>query len=277
MDYKLVAIDMDGTLLNSENQISKRTKQAIENAKKKGIKIVMATGRILKSAINYSESLELKNPIISCNGAVVADEEQNIIYKKAISRDISNKIMELGKIHDIYYHFYSDTSLYTNTYIKDMLRFYNDPNNTDEKRIIKMNMFKDPIEIFDNNIEIYKFLFMDEDKEKLKVFKEKINLMDGVNICSSWGNNIEIMDFQVSKGNSLDYISKRLDISKEDIIAIGDNDNDISMLKYAGLGVAMGNAVEDAKKASDIITSSNDDDGVAKVIEKYILEIGDEI
>jgi hydroxymethylpyrimidine pyrophosphatase-like HAD family hydrolase len=75
----------------------------------------------------------------------------------------------------------------------------------------------------------------------------------------------------------LKYISKRFDIDRQEIIAIGDNENDISMLNYAGLGVAMGNAAENTKKASDIITSTNDEDGVSKVIEKYILEIGDEI
>ena len=273
----MLAIDMDGTLLNSENQISKRTEDAIKKAKKKGIQVVLSTGRILKSARNFSEDLQLKDSIISCNGAVIADEEHNIIYKKGINREIANSVMELGRIHNIYYHFYSDTGLYSNTHIEDVIGFYNDQNIKDEKRRIRMNVFINPREIFDNNIEICKFLFMDKDGDKLKVLREELSLIDKVNVCSSWNNNIEIMDMEVSKGYALDYISKRLGILKEEIIAIGDNENDISMLKYAGLGVAMGNAVEKTKKASDIITSTNDEDGVAKVIEKYILETGDEI
>lgn len=85
------------------------------------------------------------------------------------------------------------------------------------------------------------------------------------------------MDMEVSKGYGLEYVSNRLGISPDEIIAIGDNENDISMLNYSGLGVAMGNALEKTKSEANIITSSNDEDGVAKVIEKYILETGDEI
>lgn len=268
---------MDGTMLNSENQISKRTEEAIKNAKKKGVAVVLSTGRILKSAMNYSRDLQLKNPIISCNGAVIADGKENIIYKKSISKDIANSIMDLGQAHDIYYHFYSETSLYSKTYIKNILGFYNDPNDKDQSKRIEMNIFKDSRDIFDNNIDVCKFLFMDEDGYKLKVLREEISQIHEINVCSSWGNNFEIMDFEVSKGYALSSISKILDIPKEEIIAIGDNENDISMIEYAGLGVAMGNAVAKTKEASDIITSSNDEDGVAKIIEKYILEIGDEI
>lgn len=268
---------MDGTLLNSENQISKRTEKAVINANKKGVKIVLSTGRILKSAMNYSKDLELVDPIISCNGAVIADEKQNIIYKKFINMNIANRIMELGKKYGTYYHFYSDTSLYSNVYIKDIIKFYNDPSIKDEKRRIEMNIFKDFNELVERDIGVCKFLFMDDDGDKLRALRREMELLDGINICSSWGDNIEIMDFEVSKGYGLDFISKKLDIPKEEIISIGDNENDISMLEYAGLGVAMGNAVEKTKEASDIITSSNDEDGVAKVIEKYILEIGDEI
>lgn len=277
MSYKLVAIDMDGTLLNSENKISKRTQRAIENAKKKGTQIVLSTGRILKSAINHSEDLKLKNSIISCNGAVIADEKGDIIYKKGINRDIVKMIMELGKKHDIYYHFYSESDLYSNVNMEGIIEFYNDPNIKDENKKIKMNIFKDSKEIFDNNIEVCKFLFMDGNMDKLKFFRNEISSIEGVNVCSSWENNVEIMDMEVSKGYGLDYLSKKLDISHEQIIAIGDNENDISMLNFAGLGVAMGNAVEKTKKQADIITSTNDEDGVAKVIEKYILETGDEI
>lgn len=272
MSYKLVAIDMDGTLLNSKGSISDRTRQAIYDASKKGVYIVLATGRILKSAVNHAIELNLNRPIISSNGAVIVDENQNIIYQKPMKSQSVKKITEIGESENIYFHFYDDDSFYSNIYIEEVLNFYNSEESKKNGNEIKFNVFDDVNEIIRNkDINVYKFLFLDDDRSKLDKLKVRLKDIQDISICSSWGNNLEVMDRDVSKGNGLKYLCNKLNISAENVIAIGDNENDISMLKYAGLGVAMGNGVEKAKSISDLITSTNDEDGVAKVIEKYIL------
>ena len=272
MSYKLVAIDMDGTLLNSKGTVSDRTRQAIYDAGKRGVYVVLATGRILKSAINHSLELNLNRPIISSNGAVIVDENQNIIYEIPMKMDAVEKVVKLGQSENIYFHFYNEDSFYANTYIEEVLNFYNTEESKKNGREIKVNIFKDSNEITGNGINVYKFLFIDDDRNKLDSLKEKLIGVDNISVCSSWSNNLEVMDNRVSKGNGLKYLCNKLNISSENVIAIGDNENDISMLQYAGLGVAMGNGVEKAKSVADLIAESNDEDGVAKIIEKYILK-----
>ena len=270
MGYKLIAIDMDGTLLNSNNKVSERTRRAILKAGEKGVYVILATGRILSSAIKYSYKMNLKTPIISSNGAIVIDENENIIYEKSIHKSTVEDITKLADENNLYYHFYTKDSFYSNQYVKDIIEFYN-PRNTKQEDKIKFNLYKDIKEIVDRNIEVYKFIFIDNDTKKLYKLREELKSVKNINTCSSWSNNVEVMQKGVSKGNSLKYLCERLDISREDVIAIGDNENDLSMIDFAGLGVSMGNGGEKVKSIADVITSTNDDDGVAKIIEKYIL------
>lgn len=272
MSYKLVAIDMDGTLLNSKGQVSDRTRQAVYQAGKKGVYVILATGRILKSAVNHAMELDLNKPIISSNGAVIIDENKEIIYQKPINSKSVKEISEIGQSEDIYFHFYDDANFYSKVYIEEVLNFYNSDESKKRGNEIKINLFENVDEIIRNkDINVYKFLFIDNDRSKLDNLKYKLKDLENINICSSWGNNLEVTDKDVSKGNGLKYLCNKLNISPEDVIAIGDNENDISMIEYAGLGVAMGNGVEKTKSISDLITATNDEDGVAKVIEKYIL------
>lgn len=271
MSYKLVALDMDGTLLNSKGIINDRTRQAIYEASKKGVHIVLATGRILKSAINHSMKLNLHKPIISSNGAIIVDENKDIIFSQPINSITVREIIEIGQSEDIYFHFYDADSFYSNVYIEEVLNFYNAKDSIDNENEIKLIKFNNVDEVLDKDVDVYKFLFIDEDRKKLNGLKSKLKDIEGISICKSWENNLEVMDKDVSKGNSLRYLCNKLNISAEEVIAIGDNENDISMINYAGLGVAMANGVDKVKSVADIITSSNDEDGVAKVIEKYIL------
>lgn len=277
MKFKLVAIDMDGTLLNSQNEVSNRTRMAIEEASKRGAHIVLATGRLLRSAVNYAEELRLEKPIIACNGAVIVDEDKNILYEKSIKMDTVGTIMEIGAENNMYYHFYDRDSFYSNIHDDEILKFYNTKSAKERGREVKINIFNNIEEVVNNkDLNVYKFLFLDEDRSKLDDLKDKLSHITNINICSSWHNNIEVMDKEVSKGNSLKRLCERLNISRDQVIAIGDNENDISMIDYAGLGVAMGNGVDKVKKYADTVTDTNNEDGVAKIIEKYILQLGDE-
>lgn len=269
MKYKLVAIDMDGTLLNSENEISERTRLAIENARKQGTHIVIATGRILKSALHYAESLGLRNPLIACNGAIVVDEFQKVIYEKHIEKKNVIEIINLAQSEGVYFHFYDQSSFYSDKRVEEVLKFYNEGSKTMD---IGLNIFKDTKEIIDmKDLNVYKFIFIDNNKDKLDKLRERISKIENINTSSSWINNIEAMGHNVSKGEALRELCKILKVEPKEVIAIGDSENDLSMLKFSGLGVAMGNGDNIVKEKSNYITDSNNEDGVAKVIEKFIL------
>lgn len=270
MKYKLVAIDMDGTLLNSENEVSKKTREALIKAKEQGVQIVLSTGRILKSALYYSESLGLKNPIVASNGAIVVDEDSNIIFKKPIEHNLVKEIVNVALENDIYYHFYDESKFYSHVMVEEVLQYYNEGNNG---MTIDMEVYNNIDEFINKkNINVYKFLFIDEDKEKLQNVRSRFNKMGNIDTTSSWSNNIEVMGQNVSKGKGLRELCKKINISPEEVISIGDSENDLSMFKFAGLAVAMGNGDNSIKEKADYITNTNDEDGVAKVIEKFVLK-----
>lgn len=276
MNYKLVAIDMDGTLLNSNNEISKRTRKAIEDATKQGVHIVLATGRILKSAEHYARNIDLNSYILACNGAIIMNESRDIIYNQPMNLEIAKRVMELGTELGIYYHFYDRSKFYSNIYIKEIANYYNTSTLKLKGQSIDIDIFDDHNELLNReNFEVYKFLFIDDAKEKLALLRQELSTFKEINVSSSWDNNLEIMDNKVSKGMGLEFLSKKLNINPKEIIAIGDNENDLSMIQFAGLGVAMDNGDEAIKSQADIVTRTNDEDGVARIIEKYILGIGD--
>lgn len=269
MKYKLIAIDMDGTLLNSDNNISNRTKDAIAKAKEEGVHVVLATGRILKSAVYYANQLELKNPIVASNGGIMIDEHGNVILKNPMNRKSIKEIVKLADDEKIYFHLYDESTFYSSQKVQEILDFYSEGNKAME---IDLKIFKSIDDILSSdNLNIYKFIFIDNDLDKLQSFRSKISTIDNINISSSWSNNIEAMGLNVSKGHAIKKLAKRLNINLDEVIAIGDSENDLSMLNIAGLSIAMGNGSDSIKEKVDYITDTNNNDGVAKAIEKFIL------
>mgnify|MGYP000852640789 FL=1 len=273
MKYKLVAIDMDGTLLNSHDNISERTRYAINNAIDKGIKIVLSTGRIYLSALYYRSLIDLNSPIIACNGAIVSNHKGNeILYKSHINKDILRKIIKLAEDNNVYYHFYDLSTFYCKKGNNNFAKYYEYYEENFKKQGINIIGFDNPSEIINVNSTYYKFVIIEDDIDKLQYLRGKMEQIKGISVSKSWHNNMEIMNEGVSKGKALKFLAHMLKIDNGEIIAIGDNENDVSMFKIAGLAVAMKNGDKIAKENAHIITDTNDDDGVAKVIEKYILK-----
>ncbi len=274
MKYKLIAIDMDGTLLNSQNIVSKKNSEALYKAKEQGLYVILSTGRILTSALYYGQAIELGDPIIACNGAIVSSGNgDNILYDKSIEVEASKELIKLAEENHIYYHFYDRDTFYTREIKDDVVRFYDsyDDNLGDHK--MNIEVLDDPVKFLDRKPSIYKFVFIDNDKEKLLDFRMKLSYINGVEISSSWENNIEVMSSGISKGYGLKYLIDTLNIDKSQVVAIGDNENDIPMFKISGLSIAMGNGESTIKKNADIVTDTNDENGVAKAIEKHVLNI----
>lgn len=271
--YKLVVSDMDGTLLNSKGMVSERNKKAMKKLLKKGVHVAIATGRIYTSAKIYAKYLGIITPVIACNGAIVKDlHDDKIIYERHIEPKECFRVFDLCKENNLYFHFYTADTFYAERIAYSSLKYYEWNKTMKEEEQINIQIIKDPYELvkhFDEKV--YKIQINSDDLSLLEKTRSLLEKMNTIEISKSWHNNIEIMDRGVSKGNAVKHLAASLGVKQEEVICFGDHENDISMLSYAGLGVAMGNGDEIAKQYADIVTDTNDEDGVAKVIEEYVL------
>lgn len=272
-NYKLIVTDMDGTVLGGNHKITEENMRALKEADERGVKVVFATGRFHDSAKEHVTFLEEVMPIVSSNGAIIKHPITNeVLYCNSIDKDISLKIVETLDNLDLSYQIYTDN---------EILQKYK----TEEEKI-KMqdfikNTFSDKTEIVFKkdlkkdikDLNILKFNVMDFERPLLmKEARKEVEKIEGLEVTSSWNDNVEIMNAGSSKGSAVKFLCELLNIDKEEIIAFGDNYNDISMLEYVGMGVAMGNAEEDVKKIASYITESNTESGVAKAIDDLVLE-----
>lgn len=271
--YKLVVSDMDGTLLNTKNKISENNKKALKELLDKNIHVAIATGRIYTSARVYAKYLDIVTPIIACNGAIVRNlEDDKIIYESHIAREDCLKVVDIAKKYNLYFQFYTADTFYTEKLSQSSLNYSEWNKTLKEEERINIQVIKDGYKhIKDSDEEIYKMQMISDDRNLLSQARKELEQIDSLEICKSWHNNIEIMNEGVSKGNAIKYLAKSLGIKQEEIVCFGDNENDISMIKYAGLGVAMENAEPFVKESADYITSTNDEDGVSEAIRKFVL------
>lgn len=275
MDYKLICIDMDGTLLIDKKTISKRNRRVIRGANKKGVRIAICTGRIFASAEYFSDLLGVKSPVIAANGAYIMDKDSDeVVYNASIGAEKCKKLLSVFKQCDIYPHFYTNDMIFTENVIFSS-RFYAEANKTLSKdKQIKVVLVNDWDEVFKKyGTEIFKGIGVDSDIEKIKKAKIALRGMDEFEVVSSSSDNFEVTNKGVTKGNAVKILADYYGINREEVICIGDSENDLSMLKFAGLGVAMGNGDEVVKEVSQYITDTNNNDGVAKAIEKFVLEM----
>ena len=272
-NYKLIVTDMDGTVLGADHQLTKENKRALKEAEKMGIKIVFATGRFHESAKVHGDFLEHVMPIISSNGSIIKHPETNeVIYSNSIDKDTCLQIIDILDNHNLRYQVYTDEIIlqkYDTEEEKQMMINYIKKVFSDKTEIIFKKDLRE--ELVDKNI--LKFNVMELERvDLLDKAKEDLKKLENTEVTSSWNNNLEIMSQGSNKGNAVEFLAGLLNIDRENIIAFGDNYNDMSMLEYVGTGVAMGNAEEDVKKIASYITDKNHEDGVAKALDKLVLQ-----
>lgn len=269
--YRLVVSDMDGTLLNECGKVTERTKQALKRLLDNNVHVAIATGRIYTSAKVYAKYLDIVTPVIACNGAIVKDLHNNkIIYGSHIEPKTCFKIFDICREHDLYFHFYTEDTFYTEKLAFSSIKYTEWNKTMGEDEQIDIKIINDPyglVSSFDEKV--YKIQINTDDMNLLTKVRSILEGMEEVEISKSWHNNIEIMNKGVSKGSAVKHLAESLGVKREEIICLGDNENDISMITYAGLGVAMGNAEEIVKQSADYITLRNDEDGVVKALEEY--------
>ncbi|MBF8981942.1 HAD family phosphatase [Lutibacter sp. B2] len=264
---------MDGTLLNSNHEVSEKNKAALKECVEKGVHVAIATGRIYTSARVYAKHLEILTPIIACNGAMIRNmKTDEVLYESHIKKEDCLKVVEIAKKNQIYFHYYSGDTFYTEE-LEYSSVFYSEWNKTlNEEDQIKIQLVEDAYAHIKNSKEpIYKIQMISEDPEMLMKMRKEVEKISSIECCKSWHNNIEIMNKGVSKASAIKELEKLLNVQQEEIICFGDNENDISMLNYAGMGVAMDNAEDIVKQNADYITATNNEDGVEKALRKFVL------
>jgi Cof subfamily protein (haloacid dehalogenase superfamily) len=265
MDYKLVAVDMDGTLLTPELEISKQTIGTINKVIEKGVIFTLSTGRMYLAAIPFADMLNLDVPIITCNGALTKCSKTGKVYdEKVIDKKHSEEIIK----------YCEEAGLSVSIYSEDNIYIKKDSENIDIHRQLdhaKPQVVKDFGSLLDGLI--IKIMFNSSDKYSLEKHARKLNELykEELNFYFSLPYFIEIVHKEANKRNALENIALKFNIKREEIIAIGDNFNDMDMIEYAGLGVAMGNAPDYLKNVAQFVTHSNDEDGVRHVLERFIL------
>lgn len=263
--YKLLALDLDGTLLNTHNNISDLTKLRIKQAQEKGVKILLISGRPYVSICHIASELELdKCFVVALSGCDIRHfPSGKCIFHANILPEQIYALKEISEKADCYLQIFDLDGCYYYEKTTEYSRMYADYFNYDGQEVSFRN----------HNLEnICKAMYIMEPQELLcKETQIKALLPDGLRAEPIWSNMIDVYSNAVNKGTALEFVASKNDIASSEIIACGDEVVDLPMLHAAGLGVAMQNAVDSVKKAADVVTSSNDEDGVAEIIVKYIL------
>lgn len=285
---KLIAIDMDGTLLNEKGEVSLANAQAIRSAQKQGVHVVIATGRSYNGALGVLQPAEIDCPIIHLNGACTRSLDGELLRSVRLDNKTAHMIHQAFQETGIYHELYTDDGIFANrdgyNHLKVEMDLWKSANPAIQPEMMQMmvkkqfrqaqvrdHMFLEDV-IAEPSYQIYKILAFSMMHEKLEQAHSKVAGLDNIVITSSANNNIEINHLEAQKGKALAELASRWDIPLAETMAIGDNRNDLSMLQMAGIGVAMGNAEQEIKDLCDFVTRPNDEDGVAFAIQKFVLK-----
>lgn len=282
---KCIASDMDGTLLNSSQQISVENKKAILKAQAQGIEFVVATGRSYQEATYVLAQAGLTCPVICVNGAEVRSKAGEVLSATPIDKQLAKDAAARLTEKDVYFEVYTNQGAFTTDMDKaisilvDIVMSANPEVNKEAVIEVAGARLRDglihTIEDYellfgDEDYQIYKLLAFSFDKDRLESAKESLSELDGLAVSTSGHDNLEITNEQAQKGIALESFVKGKGIDLTETMAIGDNYNDVSMLEKAGRSVAMGNADYYIKSLCDVITDTNEESGVAKAILEVI-------
>jgi Cof subfamily protein (haloacid dehalogenase superfamily) len=268
MDYKLIAVDVDGTLTNSRKEITPRTRYALLEAQKQGKRVVIASGRQPMGVYPIARDLMLdryNGYILSYNGGkIISCATDETVATKLFPREYLADIVSVLKDFNITINTFDDKKIFSDSKVNDYT--YIEQEVTHAEMIVCADFVADIKFPFNKLLLAGEPLELDACQELLR--KRYDGLLD---IYKSAPYFLEIMPFGVSKGSMLPVLLDKLGVSREELIAFGDNYNDMTMIGYAGIGVAMGNAEPEVKKIANYVCETNDEDGVAKTIEQMIL------
>lgn len=239
---KLIALDMDGTLLDNKEEVTVENREAIRNAREKGVRVIIATGRSIITCRKYAESLDLLSYLITVNGSEIWEHEGKLMERNPVPSELIEWMWDLSQTYKTKFWASSTDKVWRNEMAKDI-----------------------------KNHQWLKFGYQIEDDQVRNTVLNMLTRNPMLEISNSSPINIEINALGVNKAMAISKVCEELNISMDNVLTIGDSLNDIEMIKKAGIGIAMGNAQEVVKNAADWVTSTNLDNGVAKAIEKWVL------
>lgn len=282
---KLVAIDLDGTLLSEKGSISPRNKEALLKMQEQGCKVVISSGRSLHDTRHILEKAGIEAPILSGNGAIAA-ESGKILQSLVLPAGIITELVLLLEREDYYFELYTNKGVIVHESAKGLLLQEISKLQAGDKdypaeqanRAIEIQYEQYGISsvgdyegIDFEEAEIYKIFIFSFHSEKLQQLRSKLVGRTDISITTSGRTKLEIAHPQASKGAALQYIANYFGVPLSETAAIGDNFNDLSMFEAAGVSIAMGNAEEEVKRVSTFVTKDCEEDGVAYAVESFLL------
>lgn len=268
---KMIGFDLDGTLLTTEKQLTERTRKALDEAIRQGVVVLAVTGRPFSGVPEVIREFGGIHYLITSNGARVV-EDGKFICDQLLGHETAGKILDIFEEYDTLRELYFDGQGYAQeSALQEIEKYISTAamaGYITSSRIAVPDI-REKFESERRPLDKIQALFARlEDKEEAL---ERIRALGGVEATGALRNNIEVNAENVHKGRAILWLADRLGIKKEEIMTFGDGANDLQMIECAGVGVAMANGVEEVRKAADIIAETNDADGVAKVIEEYVL------
>ncbi|WPC43458.1 Cof-type HAD-IIB family hydrolase [Clostridium sp. JS66] len=269
--YKWCVCDMDGTLLNSQSIISDENEEALKKVKSEGMEVIIASGRTDLMLNCFIKQLGLTGPVISSNGGLIRDiKTGKILYSKLIEKSAAEEILSYCCENNIDFLIYSFDKVYSNK---------GNPLGIKYEKLSKdpFQKMKVPVEYLENavrsikNINVIKILLVCSEHERVIELEKYFSKNKQITAVSSAKGLLDIMAPNVSKGNALKFLAENMDVDLKNVIAFGDNYNDMEMLKCVGMPIAVENAVQDLKSKAKYVTKSNNESGIAYAINKFVL------
>ena len=286
--YKLIAIDLDGTMLNSYGVVTENTKNAIKRTIQKGIDVIIASGRPIDSIKTIANEIGSKNYFIAGNGALIYDiQKDENLYENYLNKEKVLEIIKMCEENSISYNVYTDKTILAKALKYNVLYYYKENLKKPEDKQTHINIVENMYDYISkmNEEKFLKITICDENKSVFQSIIKKLNEIENIEVLdvSHMSRKViqqgteeipieyyytEISSKNVDKWYAIEYLISKLNIEKEEVITIGDNMNDKKMIEEAGLGIAMGQSSPLIKEVADDITSSNEEDGVAQALDK---------
>lgn len=272
MTYRVIALDLDGTLLTPQKTILPESLAALKRARESGIKVVVVTGRHHVAIHPFYQALALDTPAICCNGTYLYDyHAKKVLSADPLKPQQATQLIDMLDAHDVHSLMYVDNAMLYEHPTGHVTRTENWAQSLpeDQRPVFRqVNSLREAAHAVDA---IWKFALTDEDIPKLKNFTQKVEQQLGLACEWSWHDQVDVAQTGNSKGKRLAQWVASEGLSMDQVIAFGDNYNDLSMLESAGLGVAMGNADEAIKARADVVIGTNLETGIADTLYKYVL------
>lgn len=266
-DYKLIALDLDGTLTNSQKRISPRTREVLLRAQHAGVKVALVSGRPTAGMMSLAHELELEQNggyMIAFNGGkIISCQSGKTLYERFIPKELLPELCSLNKKHPLAVIVYNNDTIITETADYDYVRM--------DSVLNRMPVEEVPDLLKRIDFPVNKFLFPGDPQYIAKLMPKLQQHFPSCSIYCSEPYYLEVMPNHVDKAHALSALLKHLHLTQQSLIACGDGFNDQSMIRYAGMGVAMENAQSVIKSDADFVTRSNDNDGVAYAVQKFVM------